>query len=114
NIRLQRVETDRDALQAGVEEFASLFREQDAVGRQREILQRALRRELANQTVQIAPHQRLAAGQTHFVEAALDERIDERRNLFERQQTLARKPDVVVFGHAVAAAQIAAIGDREP
>jgi hypothetical protein len=44
----------------------------------------------------------------------MKELIDETLDLLELQDVLARQPEVVLLRHAVLAAKIAAIGDREP
>ena len=62
----------------------------------------------------VAAEQRLAAGQPDLVDAERQEDVDERARLLEVQHVLARQPDVVVLRHAVFAAQVAAIGDRQP
>ena len=43
-----------------------------------------------------------------------EEDVDQRADLLEVQHVLARQPDVVVLRHAVFAAQVAAVGDRQP
>ena len=58
--------------------------------------------------------QRLAAGETHAIDARAREHVDERAHLLELQDVVPRQPHVLGFGHAVAAAQIAAVGDRQP
>jgi hypothetical protein len=35
-------------------------------------------------------------------------------DFFECQNVFARKPDVIVLGHAVLAPQVAPVGDRDP
>src|SRR4030095_7609740 len=62
---------------------------------------------------QAAPEQRLAAGQTDLVDAEAREDVDQAPDLFEGQDVVARQPHVVLLGHAIAAAEIAAVGDRE-
>ena len=62
---------------------------------------------------QVAPQERLAAGQPDLVHAERREDIDERLDLLEVQDVFAREPHIVRLGHAVAAAQVAAVGDRE-
>ena len=74
---------------------------------------RRLRRERCDQRRQVAAQQRLAAGDADPVDADVDEGVGERRDLLEREQRLARQPDVVRLRHAVLAAQVAAVGDRD-
>ena len=74
----------------------------------------ALPRQHAHQRRKVAAQQRLAAGQPDLVDAERQEDVDERADLLEVQHVLARQPDVVVLRHAVFAAQVAAVGDRQP
>ena len=61
----------------------------------------------------IAAEQRLAAGEPDLVDAEPDEHVDQPLDFLELQDVLARQPHVILLGHAVAAAQVAAVGDRE-
>src|SRR3989442_14484040 len=63
---------------------------------------------------QAAPQQRLTTREADLVHAELDEDVDEAADLLEVEDLLSRQPDVLLFGHAVAAAQVAPIGDRDP
>jgi hypothetical protein len=58
---IERVEADRDALEAGAARSGRLTCER-AVGRQRQIAQARERRDHGDQAVQVAAHERLAAG----------------------------------------------------
>ncbi len=71
------------------------------------------RRQAANQIRQVAAQQRFAAGQTDLVHAERREDVDQPLDLFEVEDVFARQPDVVRLRHAVAAAQVAAVGDRD-
>src|SRR5205807_4389893 len=62
---------------------------------------------------EVAPQQRLTARETYLVDAELDEDVGQPGDLLEHQDFLARQPDVLLFGHAVAAAQVAAVRDRD-
>ena len=79
----------------------------------REVANRRPRREPLHERGQIAPQQRLAAGQPDLVDAERREDVDQRLDLLEVQDVLARQPHVVLLRHAVAAAQVAAVGDRQ-
>src|SRR5438093_10574390 len=52
--------------------------------------------------------------ESHLVDAQPREDPREALELLEREDRGAGQPDVVVFGHAVAAPQVAAVRDREP
>ncbi len=64
----ERIEADIQAVQAGSFERRRLVREQDAVGRQRNVADGGHGSQHAHQNVQIAAHQGLAAGQPDFVD----------------------------------------------
>ena len=58
-------------------------------------------------------HGRLAAGEAQPVDLeSFDEDASETLDFFEGQDLAARQPDHAFFRHAVGAAEIAAIGDR--
>jgi len=73
-------------------------------------LQSTLRRDRAHECRQIAPEQRLAAGQPDRVDAERHEHLDQHARFLELEDVLSRQPGVVVLGHAVLTAQIAAVG----
>ena len=91
-----------------------LIGEQDAVGREREIGEALLRRQQAHQHIEITAQQRLAARESEPVHAERQEDVDERADLLEVQDVLARQPHVLFLRHAVLAAEVAAVGDRQP
>ena len=67
-----------------------------------------------DQSVEILPHQRLAAGQSQLVDAQLRDDANESLDLLERENFVARLELHVFVRHAVEAADIAAIGDADP
>ena len=67
-----------------------------------------------HQVCHVAAKERLPAGQPHLIDTQRGEYIDERLNLLEVEDVFPRQPDVFLLGHAVAATEIAAIGNREP
>ena len=73
-----------------------------------------LSRDHLDQLRQIAAEQRLAAGEADLVDARARKTSTSAAHLLELQQVLPRQPDVLRFRHAVAAAEIAAVGDRQP
>src|SRR5262245_33584851 len=110
----KRVEAHGDAVQTGCLQRPCLPGEQDAVGRDREIAQARFRGQEADEAVHVAPQERLAPGEPDLVDAQVHEHVGQRADLLEVQDLLARKPDVVLFRHAVCAPQVAAVGDRDP
>jgi hypothetical protein len=113
---LQRVEAHRDPLQPRPRQRCRLLREQRAVGGERQIQRRDVRQH-RHQPVQVAPHQRLAAGEAHLLHAQAGEQARQARGLLEPEHFLVRQElEVAVEGfprHAVHAAEVAAVGDRD-
>src|SRR5437867_3828859 len=68
--------------------------------------------ELTDQLGQVATQERLSAGEPHLVDAEVEEHVDEAAHLLEVEDLVARKPGVFLLRHAVAATQVAAVGDR--
>ena len=63
----------------------------------------------------VRPHERLAAGDADRLEAeALDADPGDPGDLLVGEQLLAGQPLHPLFGHAVGAAEVAAVGDRDP
>ena len=114
---VERIEAHGDARESGGAQRAGLFREQRPVGRQREI-DIGKRGQLLDQPLQVLAQQRLAAGQPNFANAELDVDPREPHDFLECQQFRVRKERIVapenVLRHAVHAAEIAAVGDRDP
>ena len=75
---------------------------------------RALVRELANETRQITAEQRLAARDPDPAHAEHRKHARETHDFLELQDVLARQPHVLLLRHAVLAAEVAAIRDRDP
>src|SRR5262249_41479052 len=112
-IRMQRIEADRDSMKAGLGQLSSPLLEEDTVGRQGDIREGGLGRQKTNQLPQVSAYERLAAGQTQFLDTQVAEDVDERADFLEVENVPARQPDIVPFGHAVLAPQVATIGDRD-
>ena len=70
-------------------------------------------RELRHEPREVAPHERLAAGQPHVAHAHLGEQPDEPRDLLEREDPVALQPRQPLRRHAVLAAEVAAVGDGD-
>ena len=66
-----------------------------------------------DQLGQVATEQRFPSRDPHPVDAERDERVSQCGNFFEVEDALARQPGVVRLGHAVLAAQVAAVGDGD-
>ena len=76
------------------------------------IVRRAAR--LFDEDRQIAPQQRLAAGNPHAIDAKRRKDVHEGADFLERQQVLARQPHVVGLRHAVMTPEVAAVRDGDP
>src|SRR5215208_5310938 len=114
-LRIERVEGDVDALNAVRRELAGKARELRAVRRQRQLVEGAggeVPRQPGEERYDIAPHERLAAGEAQLAHPALDEDAADAVELLERQEVALRQ-EGHVLGHAVEAAEIAAVGHRD-
>ena len=117
---VEGIQADGDALQAGRLQRMRLLRQQGSVGGQREVERLAVGRaqfaQHANQDVEVLAQQRLAAGEPELLHAVRNEDAGNARDLFETEQRALRQEAVLLveyfLGHAVAAAEIAAVGHR--
>ncbi len=118
---VQPVQAHGDAVQARVLERAGLAGQQGAVGGQRQVQRLAAGRaqggELLHQRFHVLAQQRLAARQPDLLHAVLHEQACRARDFLETQQRAVRQVAVVLvedfLGHAVAAAEVAAVGDAD-
>ena len=113
---VQRVEADRDPPEPGRDQIFGLLREQRAVRREGD-LDRQLG-EHRDQGLHVAAHERLAAGDPQLGDAEPHRRGGDTLDLAEGEQLLAFEIDVLapedLLRHAVDAAEVAAVGDRDP
>ena len=68
---------------------------------------------LATRSGEIPAQQRLTAGEADLVDAQTDEEVGQPINLLELQDVFAGKPEILRLRHAVAAAEVAPVGDRQ-
>src|SRR5207248_1256002 len=105
------------AAEPGVGERLRLLRQERAVRRQRE-LEVGNRGELPHELLHVAADERLAAGQPHGADAERGEDADDAHDLLEAQELAAVEEGVVaaedLLRHAVDAAEVATVGDRDP
>ncbi len=103
-------------MQAGVGERLCLLREQGRVRRQRQ-LETVDRGERGDQALELAAQQRLAARDPDLLDPMCGEDPHEPLDLLEREQLAAIQEAVLaaedLFRHAVDAAEVAAVGDRD-
>src|SRR5262249_17654567 len=71
-------------------------------------------RQKADEGVDVGAGEGVAAGEADLVDTQVHEDVGQCADLLEVQNLLARKPDVILFRHAVGAPKIAAVGDRDP
>ena len=122
----ERVERDVDAVEAGVAQLVGQQAEGGAVGGDREVgllpgQRRVGRRgqpqagQLRHEHRQVGPHGRLAAGEADAVDVeALHEDPGQALDLLEGEQVLPGQPRHALGRHAVRAAEVAPVGDRDP
>jgi hypothetical protein len=103
-------------LKPGIAQAARLFREQRAVGGEREIDVRELCQHF-DEALDVAPEERLAAGEPELRYAVAHENARDASDFLEREEIGARQEFVVgavdLLRHAVDASEIAAVGDRD-
>ena len=102
--RVQRVKRKIDPPQTRTGQLAGLLREQEAVGREREVVHAGNRRKQTHERCEVAAQQRLAAGQPDASHADRGRRAHDRRDLLVRQDVVATQPRKAAFRHAVDAA----------
>ena len=112
--RVERIDRDVDPPHAAFAQLVGVAGELAAVGGQGQFVERArfeMPAERAEQGHDVAPHQRLAAGQAQFLDAEPDKGAAHPVELFEGQQ-LALRQKIHLFRHAIDTAEVAAVGDR--
>ena len=117
HVRVERVEADGDAIEAGGLELGGVLGEQHAVGGERDVLDAGQRREIADEIGEIRAQQRLAAGDAHLLHAGAHEHARQAQDLREVEPLAGFQEAVrLVKGlarHAIRAAEIAAVHDRD-
>src|SRR5262245_40397320 len=111
-IRRQRIEANGDALQSRVFERLRAATQEMRVGGHRHVLYAFDFGQPFDQAFQVAPQHRLAAGHAQFVDPEFDENLRQMNDLFVGQNLRLGLPLHGLFGHAIEAAEIAAVGDR--
>ena len=115
---IQRVEADVHPPQPGLAQRAGHEPHRGAVRRHRQIdgpVGAAQGGQLGDQYRQVGPHGRFATREPDALDAvALDEHPRQPLDLLERHHVGTRQPMHPLLGHAVRAAEVAAIGDRDP
>jgi hypothetical protein len=112
-LRVQGVQAHVDAAQPGLNQGRRQALELGGVAGESQIPEPRDRSQLGDQAGQVLAQQRLAAGETKAARARGNRQPGDALDLLEAHQGLARQP-LHVLGHAVEAAQVAAVGDRDP
>ena len=116
-VRTQGVEADGQAAQARRAEVGGQLRQQDAVGGEGQVLEAGHSRQHLHQQGQLPAQQGLAPGQADLGDAQAGEDPGQPGDLLEAEQGLPGQEGVVrpegLPRHAVAAAEVAAVGDRD-
>jgi hypothetical protein len=116
DVVVQRVEADGHALQPRLAQRGGLLGEQRPVRRQRQV-EPVDRRELLDESLDVPADERLTPGDPDLLDAVVREGAREPRDLLEREKLASVEEAVVapedLLRHAVDAAEVAAVGDRD-
>ena len=112
-LRAKGIQAHGNTLETGLAQGAGMPGQQHPVGRQRQVSNPAVLRQQPHQPVQVAAQQRLASGQPHLLYSQAGEDLDELPNLLKAEDLLALEPDVLFLRHAILAAQVAPVRDRD-
>ena len=112
-VRVHRIQADVDPPQPRVPERLRQRGQQDAVGRQADVLDARDRGDLRDQPRQVAADQRLAPGQPDLVDPQRHHDPHEPLDLLEAQE-LAPRQELRILRHAVDAADVAPIRHADP
>ena len=110
---VDRVEADVDPVQTRAGEALGDALEAHPVGRHRDPRARLERGDAGHEVDEGSSQQGLAAGQAHLRDAVTDEEPDEPEHLLVGEHLRLRHPGQALGGHAVGAAQVAAVGHRD-
>jgi hypothetical protein len=109
----QAVEADIEPAHAGTIQRLGERLHAGAVAGDGEIVEAGQGGQAGSQLGQVAPHQRLAAGDAHTADPQRGEGADDAGDLFEVEPVLGLLEPLEAFRQAIAAAQVAAVGDGQ-
>mmetsp|Transcript_23120 Transcript_23120/g.71719 ORF Transcript_23120/g.71719 Transcript_23120/m.71719 type:complete len:370 (-) Transcript_23120:90-1199(-) len=112
-VGIQRVERHVERRDARPTQALNVSRQQDGVGGDAEVLDPGQRREMLADLNDVFAHERLAAGESDLRHAHVGEGGGEAEDLVGGQQARARRQVDPLLGHAVHAAQVAALGEGD-
>ena len=114
-LHVEGVQGDVDALEAGVLQQLRFLAEQHAVGGHRDVERRIEVVDHPDELLDLDPHERFSAGDADRPHAVPPhEDACEASDLLEAKEVVSLQPLQALGGHAVDAAKVAAIGDRDP
>src|SRR6266571_3416526 len=114
-LHAERVQRDVDPLETDLLQELGLVAQQHAVGGHRDVERGVDGVDHPDQLLDLYAHQRLAAGDADRAHAvALNEDAGQPHDLFEAQDVLALQPLQTLRRHAVDAAEVAAVRNRDP
>ena len=113
-VALQRVHGDVEAVDARLHELLGVAGQHEAVGGHRKVVDAIHRGDHRRELREVAPDQGLAARQADVADAHVGEQAHQARDLLEGEDLGALEPGQPLGGHAVLAAEVAAVGDRYP
>ena len=113
-VALQRVDRDVEAVDAGRHQPLGVALEQEAVGGDRDLARHRRSAEHRGQAREVPADERLAAGQAHVGRPSRRTDPPARAISSKVRISAALQPGQALGGHAVLAAEVAAVGDRDP
>ena len=111
-VGVEAVEADVEAAQTGRLEGRGLVGQRRGVGGQADVAQPVDGGQPRNQVLQTAAGERLAARQPDFFHSQPHEQAGQAGDFLEREHLALVQPVVLVQRHAIGAAVVAAVGDR--
>ena len=110
---VERIEVDVEAAEAGAVEIFGVIGEEDGVGGEGDVFDAGDGGELFDENRKIFADEGFAAGDAEFADAERDRDAGKAGDFLKRQDLFARHELHAVFGHAVEAADVAAVGDAD-
>ena len=107
---VERIEAEVDAVEAGLREIRGHRTELYTVRRQYDLLDARHALDVADETHEAAPYERLAAREAHLAHAELRESPHDAQDFVKRQDILMAQFLHTLRRHAVLTAQVAAVG----
>ena len=115
-LTVDRVDADVEARESGIDQVGELRGEADAVGGHRDLDGAVLPLDAGDaphDLDDVASQQRLAAGEAERADAESGGHLGDLDDLVGGEDARAGEPFVALLGHAIGAAQLAAVGERD-